>query len=169
MHIDLADTLAVVVLSGSIAAVVSAGATYLSQHALAARQARIGYQYAARKRLYEALGPLRFQLLMASRDVVRRVTGHAPPRRWNLDSAHYYGQSTMYRLLRPLAICILIERQMNAADFSVDPSGVRLLRFEVGAHRMLTNSDPLPYYTNIDWAIETQHVFRDNLRRAAIN
>ena len=32
---------------------------------------------------------------------------------------------------------------------------------------MLTNSDPLPYYTNIDWAIETQHVFRDNLRRAA--
>ena len=122
---------------------VGAGATYLSQHALAARQARIGYQYAARKRLYEALGPLRFQLLMASRDVVRRVTGHAPPRTWNLDTAQYYGQSTMYRLLRPLAICILIERQMNAADFSVDPSGVRLLRFEVGAYRMLTNSDPL--------------------------
>ena len=74
-------------------------------------------------------------------------------------SAEYYGSNTLYRLLRPLAICTLIERRMNAADFSVDPNTIALLKFEVGAYRMLTNKDPLPYYHQLDWATQTQHVF----------
>jgi hypothetical protein len=76
-------------------------------------------------------------------------------------------EATLYRLLRPLSICTLIERKMNAADFSVDPQTIALLKFEVGAYRMLTNRDPLPYYDKIDWATQTQHVFRDDLRRAS--
>ena len=161
------DQVAVLVSSAAISATFGATAGYLSQRALAGRQARLGYEYNARKRLYEAVGPLRFQLLMASRDVVRRVAGHSREKHWNLDPAGYYGSNTLYRLLKPLGVCILIERQMNAADFSVDPSSVKLLQFEVGAYRMLTNADPLPYHSGLDWARETQHVFRDNLRRAA--
>ena len=84
-----------------------------------------------------------------------------------MDPAGYYGSNTLYRILRPLAICTLIERKMNAADFSVDPKTVELLKFEVGAYRMLANRDPLPYYDKIDWATQSQHVFRDNLRRAS--
>lgn len=161
------DAVAVIASSSLVAAVVGAGSGYVSQRALASRQARIGYEYAARKRLYEALGPLRFQLLVACRDVVRRVSGHTRKRRWNLAPDQYYGSSTIYRLLRPLAICVLIEKQMNAADFSVDPDSIKLLQFEVGAYRILTNRDPLEYHDSLDWARETQHVFRDNLRLAA--
>jgi hypothetical protein len=71
-------------------------------------------------------------------------------------------------MLRPLAVCVLIERQTNAADFSVDSSGVELLQFEVAALRMLTGKDPLPRYEKFDWDRQTQHVFRDNLRRAVL-
>jgi len=157
----------VVASSALIAAVAGAVAGYVSQRALASRQARINYEYQARSRLYEAVGPLRFQLLMACRDVVRRVSSHVVHKEWRLNPSGYYGSSTLYRLLRPLAVCILLERQMNAADFSVDPSSVQPLQFQVSAYRMLTNADPLKYYEGLDWAEQTQHVFRDNLRRAA--
>lgn len=160
--------LAVVLASSSvIAAVVGALAGYLSQRSLADRRVRLDYEYNARKRLYEAIGPLQFQLLMACRDVVRRVAAQTRQGTWDMNPAHYYANNTMYRLLRPLAVCTLIDRQMNAADFSVDPHTVDLLRFEVGAYRMLTNKDPLEYHSGLDWGRETQHVFRDNLRRAA--
>lgn len=163
------DLVAVVVSSAVVSAVVGTAAAYVSQRSLAKRQAMLDYEYNAKKRLYEAVGPLRFQLLIACRDVVRRVSGHTRATNWNLDPAEYYGKNTMYRLLRPLAICTLIERKMNAADFSVDPRTIDLLRFEVGAYRMLTNRDPLPYYddSKLDWATQSQHVFRDNLRRAS--
>ena len=62
----------------------------------------------------------------------------------------------------------LIQRQMNATDCSVDRSGVELLTFEVSAYRMLTSRDPFPDQDGLDWGRETQHVFRDNLRRAAL-
>jgi hypothetical protein len=151
-----------------VAAVVGASAGYLSQRSLANRQARLAYEYEAKKRLYAAVGPLRFQLLVASRDVVRRVATHHLGQRWNMKADQYYGRSFLYRLLRPLAVSALIERQMSYADFSVDDSAVDLLRFETSAYRMLTGRDPLPYYHGLDWASETQHVFRDNLRAAAI-
>lgn len=162
------DLVAVVFSSALVSAIVGTAAGYLSQRSLAKRQALLDYEYNAKKRLYEVIGPLRFQLLIACRDVVRRVTGHTRARRWNMNPADYYGNNTLYRLLRPLAICTLIERKMNAADFSVDPQTLALLRFEVGAYRMLTNKDPLPYYDDkIDWSTQTQHVFRDNLKRGS--
>jgi hypothetical protein len=161
------DLAAVVASSTLVAAVVGSVAGYVSQRALAKGEARIGYEYKARSRLYEAIGPLRFQLLMACRDVARRVLTHTLHRDWPMDPAGDYGSSTLHRLLRPLAICTLIDRRMNAADFSVDPSSIRLLRFEIGAYRMLTGADPLPYYADLDWRNQSQHVARDNLRRAA--
>lgn len=163
------DALGLVATSTVVAAIIGAIAGYVSQRALAGRQARLSYEYNARQRLYEAVGPLRFQLLMACHDVVRRVSGHPLDRTRSIDPMQYYGSSTLFRLLRPLAVCILVQRRMNASDFSVDPSSVKLLQFEVGAYRMLTSSDPLPYHSALDWANETQHVFRDNLRRAAVS
>ena len=152
--------------SALVAAIVGALAGYLSQRSLAGRNARLTYEYAARKRLYEALGPLRFQLVLAAKDVLRRVAAH-PGRGWNLDPRGYYGHSFVYRLLRPLTVCLLIEREINYADFSVDRDGVMLLKFQAAAYRMLSDEDPLPYYDGLDWSRETQHVFRDNLRIAA--
>ena len=161
------DLVAVLLSSALVSAVVGSAAGYLSQRSLAKRQALLDYEYNAKKRLYEVIGPLRFQLLIACRDVVRRVSGHSRSQIWDMNPAGYYGSNTLYRILRPLAICTLIERKMNAADFSVDPKTVALLQFEVGAYRMLANKDPLPYYDKIDWATQSQHVFRDNLRRAS--
>jgi hypothetical protein len=33
---------------------------------------------------------------------------------------------------------------------------------------LLGSDDALPFYPNLDWGSETQHVFRDNLRTAAV-
>jgi hypothetical protein len=152
--------------SALVAALAGAGAGYLSQRAMAGRNARLTYEFAARKRLYEALGPLRFQLVLAAKDLLRRV-GHHQRSEWNLNPAEYYAHSFIYRLLRPLAVCLLIEREMNYADFSVDKEAISLLRFQAAAYRMLAHGDPLPFYEGLDWATESQHVFRDNLRIAA--
>jgi len=161
------DVLASIGSSAIVAALVGALAAYVSQRSLAARNARLTYEFAARKRLYEALGPLRFQLVLAAKDLLRRVAQHQHSR-WNLDPRDYYGSSFVHRLLRPLALCVLIERETNFADFAVDRQAVDLLRFQSAAYRMLVDDDPLPYYDGLDWSTQSQHVFRDNLRAAAL-
>jgi hypothetical protein len=172
------DIVAVVVSSTLISAIVGGLVAYLSQRALAGRQAKLDYEYAARKRLYEAVGPLRFQLVVAARDLASRVNSHLRSRRWVMTPSGYYVHSFIYRLLRPLAIGVLVERQMSYADFSVDPSSVDLLRFDRTAYRMLTGAEPFSrpeaggetrvYYDGLDWGRESQHIFRDNLRSAAM-
>ncbi len=151
-----------------MAGLVAALTGYITQRSLAGRQARIDYEYNARKRLYEAVGPLRFQLVLACRDVVNRVDGHRRSDRWNMSPQGYYVHSFIYRLLRPMAINVLIERQMNYADFSVDPQAVELLRFGAAGYRMLTERDPMPEHCEINWSRESQHVFRENLVVAAL-
>ena len=152
--------------SALVAAVVGPIASFFAQRALAERQSKIDYEARARIRLYEAVGPLRFQLLMASRDLVRRVSDHHR-RRWIMSPSQYYGRSFVYRLLRPLAVAHLIEREMSFADFSVDPDAVALLRFQTAADRMLTGADAVEGHPGLDWSTQSQHVFRDNLRAAA--
>jgi hypothetical protein len=160
------DVVGILISSALVSAVVGAIAGHWSQRRLATHQARVDYELGAKRRLYEALGPIRFQLLIASRDVVRRVRPHHEGA-WNMAADGYYASSFVYRLLRPLALAELVSRQMAIVDFSVDPAGRELLRFETSAYRMLTSHDPLPYHRHLDWARETQHVFRDNLRLAA--
>jgi hypothetical protein len=174
------DLAAVIVSSTLVSAVVGGVVAYLSQRALATRQARLDYEYAAKKRLYEAVGPLRFQLVVAARDLASRVDSHVRSRHWVMTPAGYYVHSFLYRLLRPLAIGVLVEREMSYADFSVDPTSVDLLRFDRSAYRMLTGAEPFAdlnadpkgsdraYYRGLDWAKESQHIFRDNLRSAAM-
>jgi hypothetical protein len=160
------EVVGILVSSALVSAVVGAIAGHWSQRRLASHQALVDYEATARLRLYEALGPIRFQLLIAARDVVRRVRPHHE-QAWNLNVTDYYASSFVYRLLRPLALAELVSRQMAIVDFSVDPAARDLIRFEMSAYRMLTSYDPLPYHRHLDWAHETQHVFRDNLRLAA--
>jgi hypothetical protein len=165
---------AVVLSSALVSGVVGGLVAYLSQRSLATRAARLDYEYAAKKRLYEAVGPLRFQLVVAARDLASRVDSHRRSSHWVLAPDGYYVHSFLYRLLRPLAIGVLVERTMSYADFSVDPSSVDLLRFDRAAYRMLTGADPFlgadgqVRHDGLDWGRESQHIFRDNLRSAAM-
>ena len=155
-----------IVSSAVVAAVVGGISSFLTQRYLLERKAQVDYDFMARKRLYEAVGPLRMQLLFAARDVVRRVKDH-PASRWDLAPSKHFARSFIYRLLRPLAIAQLIERQMGVADFAVDPVGLDLLRFNTAAERMLSGDAVVLGHPDVDWSTQSQHLFRDNLRVAA--
>ncbi len=122
------------------------------------------YALDARKRLYTAIGPLRFQLLLACRDLAGRVqTGTT--RVYDLDIAGYYGRSTLYRILRPLCLSELIERQIAFADFSVDSGAIDLLRFKKGAYATFSGGSVVNGHPEIDWNNQREHVFFDSLSR----
>lgn len=159
--------------SAVVAAVVTGVISWLRERQILDRKADVDYRSNARKRLYEAIGPLRLELLFATRDVVDRVMGHlrdAVPagRGWNMvDVNGYYVQSFVYRMLRPLAIGQLIQRQMSIADFTVDRGALELLRFDQVASRMLSGDEIVLEHSAADWSFQTDHLFRDNLRVAA--
>lgn len=126
------------------------------------------YNLDARKRLYSAIGPLRFQLLLACRDVSTRINNYGSDHlSYGMTMRDYYGKSTLYRLLRPIAIAELIERQITYADFSVDPTGVELLRFKKAAFMAFTDGDTILEHPHADWANEKEHVFSGTLSRLA--
>lgn len=124
------------------------------------------YEYDARKRLYSAIGPLRFQLLLACRDLTRRVEGYAI-HNYSTSINTYYGKSTLYRLLRPIAIAELIEQQIALADFSVDEDAIACLLFKKSATRIWSGEEVTCGYEDIDWENEHQHVFSDSISISA--
>ena len=75
----------------------------------------------------------------------------------------YFGQSTAYRMLRVLAICELVERQIAYADFAVDPDMRSLLRFKRFALMALSSSRVSLGHPMEDWNEQSQHVFYDVL------
>jgi hypothetical protein len=160
------DITGALVSSAVVAAIVGGLSSFLTQRYLLERKAQVDYEFMARKRLNEAIGPLRMQLLFTARDVVGRVRWHAGTR-WNMNPSQHFARSFIYRLLRPLAVAQLIERQMSVADFSVDPGAIALLRFNRSAERMLSGDDIVLDHPGADWSTQSQHLFRDNLRAAA--
>jgi hypothetical protein len=160
--VDATTLLASSVVAAGVAGVFS----FATQQYLLKRKEQIDYKLPARQRLYQAIGPLRLQLLFSARDLARRVSSH-PGTRWNLNPSHYYASSFMWRLLRPLAIGQLIQRQMTVADFSVDPASLQLLRFNAGMQEVLTGGQVVEGLSGVDWGTQTQHLFGDNLRVAA--
>jgi hypothetical protein len=160
------DITGALVSSAVVAAIVGGLSSFLTQRYLLERKAQVDYEFMARKRLNEAIGPLRMQLLLSARDVVGRVQWHAGSR-WNMNPSDHFARSFIYRLLRPLAVAQLIERQMSVADFSVDPAAVALLRFNRAAERMLSGDAVVRDHPAADWSTQSQHLFRDNLRVAA--
>ncbi len=160
------ETLKILASSAVVSAIVGGLVTFLSQNRLLARKAQLDYELEAKKRLYEAVGPLRFQLLLAARDVVRRFKMHHGTQ-WNMEPNRYYVKSCVYRLLAPLAVGQLIERQMSVVDFTVDSDAISLISFVTVAERMLTGDDIVLDHPQVDWSSQSQHIFRDNLRAAA--
>jgi hypothetical protein len=170
---------AVIVSSAVVAAVVGALSSFVTQRYLLVKKAQIDsdamerkalldYQSLARQHLMETIGPLRMQLLFGAREAVHRVNSHVRPGiRWNMDPAEHYVRSTVYRILRPLAVAQLIENAMGTADFTVDAEAVDLLRFGTAAERLLSSGDIVLNHPKVDWARQAQHLFRDNLRAAA--
>jgi hypothetical protein len=119
------------------------------------------YSFDARRRLYETIGPLRFQLLLASRELASRAAAY-PQRPYKTDLGGYYVTSFTYRLIRPLAFAELIERQIAYADFSVDPQVVDLLRFKSAAKAMLCDAEVIFDDPDADWKRQREHFFSGN-------
>ncbi|TGP42841.1 hypothetical protein EN871_18120 [bacterium M00.F.Ca.ET.228.01.1.1] len=124
------------------------------------------YRYEARKRLNAAVGPLQFQLLFACRDLCARIEKHGRTGSDVTTLDGYYGQSMLFRILKPLVICELIERQMAFADFGVDEVGAVALRFNKSAILVLSGESVIRNYPNVDWTTQTQHVFYDSVSSA---
>lgn len=126
-------------------------------------------QYAldARKRLYTAIGPLCFQLLLACRDLAVRVQGHGLGRGYDLNIDGYYGLSTLFRVLRPLCLAELVERQIAYADFAVDSGAVDLLRFKKSAFAAFSGGSLVEGHPDVNWSYQVQHVFFDHIGRCA--
>lgn len=125
------------------------------------------YEYEARRRLYVAIGPLRFQLLLACRDAAGRIESFAFHEGYQLNLKGYYGQSTLYRLLRPIAISDLLEEQVALADFSLDPEAVLALRFRRSATRIFSGDEVVGDHPDVNWSTQEQHVYADTLSGCA--
>lgn len=119
------------------------------QESRAAQDARRGYEYEARKRLYATLEPLAFQLTGASDSALTRIAELArTARQGNLDGPNswlgdtgqgYFLVSTTYRLLVPMALFRLGHRQLTDVDLGLDP--VLAFRQAIGRHLMLSWSE----------------------------
>jgi hypothetical protein len=126
------------------------------------------YRLDARKRLYGAIGPLRFQLIVACDDFagrIRRIGEGKQPYATSLKA--YFGRSTVFRLLRLFGITELIARQAADADFSVDPSMTELLRFKHESFRCMSSSTIALDHPVANWDTQVEHVFYDRLSMIA--
>ncbi|MDR9754456.1 hypothetical protein RG836_23720 [Pseudomonas sp. SZMC_28357] len=126
------------------------------------------YRVEAKKRLYAAVGPLRFQLLLAANEFSNRVA-RLGDTRYVFDTSldGYFGRSTSYRLLRMFAVLELIERQIAYADFAVDPFFPTLLRFKKLAFSCLSSDRVSLDHPANDWNNQNQHIFYDTLSAIA--
>jgi hypothetical protein len=101
-------------------------------------------------RLHGATGGMRLELFLGARSFARRLVhyydparpGHPYPlatrRNGNSESAYHGGGLVIYRLLRPLTVGEIIEKQTFDVDLLLDPIMVDLLRFSHTAVEMLT-------------------------------
>jgi hypothetical protein len=133
---------------------------------LGERAADRDYELAAKKRLYAAIGPLKFQLLLACRDLGSRIA-HFAKKPYVTRISGYYGQTLLYRILRPIAVSDLIERQMAYADFAVDAGAIEVLRFRRALFEAWSGDTVPDEHPAVNWHQQEQHVFSDQLRRAA--
>lgn len=135
---------------------------YLGQAA-----AQLSYEYDARKRLYTAIGPLRFQLLVACGELAGRIERFGMSERYDTSIDDYYGRSTLYRILRPIAIAELIEQQIAVMDFSVDAAAMDCLRFKKTVTRILSGEEIACAHPAVNWNSQEQHAFSDSVSASA--
>ena len=125
------------------------------------------YDLDARKRLYAAIGPLRFQLLLACRDLAGRVQAHGLGRVYDMSLKGYYGRTSLFRILRPLGLAELVERQIAYADFAVDSGAIDLLRFKGSAFAAFSGGRLVEGHPDVNWNSQVQHIFFDYISRCA--
>lgn len=122
------------------------------------------YRAEARKRLYTAISPLRYQLSIACSELANRV-GHiadgTQPYPTGLDT--YFGRSTSYRLLRIFALTELVERQIAYTDFSVDPFMSALLRFKRLIYACMSGDKIICGHPNANWEDQIEHLYHGSL------
>ncbi len=93
----------------------------------AAQNARRGYEFEARKRLYGQVEPLLFQLFEAAEGAFHAVASLVRTQRqgdlpaWLAGDA-YYIRSIIHRAFLPLAILRLIQKSTTLIDLNLDPS-----------------------------------------------
>ncbi|WP_460836147.1 hypothetical protein [Massilia agri] len=121
------------------------------------------YEYEARRRLYAAIGPLRFQLLLSCRDLIGRIEAIGSRERYKLDLSSYYARSTIYRILKPFALASLIEEQIALSDFSVDEKAIDLIRFRRSVTRIFSGDEFVARHPNVNWLTQEEHIFADRL------
>lgn len=126
------------------------------------------YRFEARKRLYTAVGPLRFQLMDACVQLRYRVASFTRTG-FKVSLEGYFGQSLLFRIGRLLAVTELIERQIAHADFSVDPATIILFRFRLLVLRALSGNEVALDHPKADWNRQVEHIFRDQLPILAIS
>src|ERR1043165_1514585 len=132
------------------------------------RSAERQYRLDARKRLYTAIGPLRFQLIIAAAEFANRVASIGTgTQNYSLAMTGYFGRSTGFRFLRLYAIAELIERQIAHADFSVDAGTISLLRFKTSSFECLSSDSVSMKHPAEDWSKQVQHVYYDTLSSIA--
>ena len=95
-----------------------------------AAKAKRDYEYDARKRLYQELYPLTFQLQEAALSARHRIMNLAlaaregylapGPNDWLTSSNSYYFTSVVHGLIAPLAIYELMSRKLTLLDLSLD-------------------------------------------------
>lgn len=69
---------------------------------------------------------------------------------YEMHTGGHFLRSTVYRLLRLLAMAELIERQIAYADFTVDPDMRPLLKFKRQRSQCLSSSDVSPGHNQED-------------------
>jgi hypothetical protein len=137
------------------------------QRTMGAEASKRQYEDEARRRLYETIGPLRFQLLLACRDAVGRIERFSTKERYTMTLDSYFGRSTVYRILRPIAICDLIEESVAVTDFSVDGDAIDCLRLRRAIQKSFSGDEPIGSMPGSDWSKQVEHVFADRISKAA--
>lgn len=127
------------------------------------------YHSEARRRLYQAVGSLRYQLLVAAAEWTNRVVriGDIDASMYDMSLKGHFLRSTAYRFLRLLAVAELIERQIAFADFTVDPDMRTLLKFKRQLGQCFSSSDVSLKHPQEDWQHQRQHIFSDTLSSLA--
>jgi hypothetical protein len=92
--------------------------------------ARMDYEYEARKRLYQEYEPLTFQLQELGESAYQRVQGLVrtaregnlnPGSGWLSSPLGYYSVNTIYRFLAPLVVFKLMQRKLTLFDLTLEP------------------------------------------------
>lgn len=131
-------------------------------------EARIGYEFEAKKRLYTAIGPLRFQLLLACRDAARHVKSHSGGQRdFPVTVNNYYGVSTLHKIIRPIALLELIEEQIMYADFAVESEAIELIKCKQSIYAAFSSGKTVHGHPDANWDDEEQHIFYHSISRIA--